>query len=448
MHIYYVLGERLIVDNRDIIQQSIDYIEENLKTDISANELSTMAGFSLFHYYRLFQAVTGMPVMQFVLRRRLINAVFEIAQEPNVPMVDVELCYGFDTHAGFFKAFKREYGCSPSQFLRQYKVRKPYKINLKQEEHYMITHKKLSNILCKWGLENEPISDIYYEGTGNKNENAFYVGDNLVVKATANLGALINHIKLSKALENTELIAATPISTKDDKEYVQDGELYFSVTKRLNGQQMISGEMYRDDYQTKARYLGEIIGQLHSVLKNCDGIICNETDIFDTVSNWALPKAKDIMNLPDSFCKNYLDAFGKLYPELPKHIIHRDPNPGNIILDEGRLTGFIDFELSEVNIRLFDPCYASTAILSESFTENNIENLSKWFDIYQNIIYGYDSVAKLSDAEKKAIPYVIFSIQMICVAYFSNKDKYAELAETNRMMFKWLIENKKHLSID
>ena len=48
--------------NLTIIQKSIDYIEDNLKTDITAKELSEMAGFSIFHYYRLFQSAVGMPV--------------------------------------------------------------------------------------------------------------------------------------------------------------------------------------------------------------------------------------------------------------------------------------------------------------------------------------------------------------------------------------------------
>ena len=51
------------MDNRTIIQQSLDYIEENLQTEITAAELAAQAGFSLFHYYRLFQQATGLPVM-------------------------------------------------------------------------------------------------------------------------------------------------------------------------------------------------------------------------------------------------------------------------------------------------------------------------------------------------------------------------------------------------
>lgn len=61
------------MDNRVMIQKSLDYIEDNLRTEITAGELTEMAQFSLFHYYRIFQQVTGFPVMQYILRRRLLG---------------------------------------------------------------------------------------------------------------------------------------------------------------------------------------------------------------------------------------------------------------------------------------------------------------------------------------------------------------------------------------
>ena len=144
---------------KEIIQDSIDYIEENIKCDISASELSEKAGFSLFHYYRLFQTAVGMPVMQYILRRRLLNAIYDI--ECGNKMIDVALLYGFETHAGFYKAFAREFGCTPAQYLKLHRVKKPYRINIVKKEHVLVTHKKATSILKKWGLENETISDIY-----------------------------------------------------------------------------------------------------------------------------------------------------------------------------------------------------------------------------------------------------------------------------------------------
>ena len=65
--------------NRDRIQCCLDYIEQNLKTELTAEEISDMAGFSVFHFYRLFQSAVGMPVMQYITRRRLLWAAWEIA---------------------------------------------------------------------------------------------------------------------------------------------------------------------------------------------------------------------------------------------------------------------------------------------------------------------------------------------------------------------------------
>ena len=181
------------------------------------------------------------------------------------------------------------------------------------------------------------------------------------------------------------------------------------------------------------RFVGEIIGQLHMALSKCeDGV--SEADLLATVRDWALPKAKIALDLSDAFCKEYLDTFAALYPSLPRQIIHRDPNPGNIICADAQW-GFIDFELAERNARIYDPCYAATAVLSETFGKDN----DKWLDIYRDIICGYDSVAHLTQEERGAIPYVILANQFVCVAWFAEQDKYAEIFETNKKMTNWLI---------
>ena len=384
------------MDNRAMIQRSLDYIEENLQTEITAQELAQLAHLSLFHYYRLFRQATGLPVMQYILRRRLLHGVYAISKGST--RIDAALRFGFDTYPGFYRAFCREFGSSPSEFLRSNRAKRPYRIDLMKEEHMTLTHKKAARILQNWDLSGEPITDIYYEGTGNKNENACCVGDDLVLKYTANLGKLKKHIEVSKALESIGLLAAHRFG---------DGD---------------------------ARFVGEIIGQLHLALRRIEDCV-SEADLLSTVRDWALPGAKAAMDLPVGFCTEFLDTFSALYPQLPRQIIHRDPNPGNIICAEDQW-GFIDFELSERNVRIYDPCYAATAVLSETFGANN----ESWLGIYRDILWGYDSVAKLTEAERGAIPYVILANQFVCVAWFSEQDKYAEIFETNKRMTAWLIE--------
>ncbi len=88
-----------------------------MKTPITATELCEQAGYSLFHYYRPFQLVAGILVIQYILWRRLIRAIYEI--HCGCKRIDVILEYGFDTYAGFYKAFRRESGCTPSTYIKK-----------------------------------------------------------------------------------------------------------------------------------------------------------------------------------------------------------------------------------------------------------------------------------------------------------------------------------------
>lgn len=425
------------MDIRATIQRSLDYIEENLQAEITAAELAEQAGFSLFHYYRLFQSATGMPVMQYILRRRLLHGIYAIDRGSG--KTDAALAYGFDTYAGFYRAFCREFGCPPSDFTKSCRVRRPYRIDLTKEAHRIVTHKKAARILKHWNLEKETVTDIYYDETGNQNEHACYVGENYILKYTADPDKLTRHIAVSKAIENTGLCAAVPIPTADGREYVPDGELYFYLTPRLPGAQISPRSFFGGEQEGNARFVGEIIGQLHLVLSKVEGCV-HDADLPATLRDWALPRAGDALGLDAAFCRAFLDTLTDLYPRLPRQIIHRDPNPGNIIC-AGDRWGFIDFDLSERNARIYDPCYAATAVLSECFGSDN----EKWLEIYRDILFGYDSVVRLTEEERRAIPYVVLANQFVCVAWFSDQEKYGELFEINKQMTLWLLSRLEDL---
>lgn len=426
----------------EIIQNSIDYIEENLKTEIPVQELADRANFSLYYYYRLFHAAVGMPVKQYIVRRKLLHAIYEISR--GNPSVDVALAYGFDTYAGFYKAWKREFGCTPKQYLKEHPSKKPYKIILSKEDHPMITHKRITRLLERWGLQNERITDIYYEN-GEQNEHAFSIGDKYTMKCFSKLSKANTCVDISRAVDRVGLSAATPIETMDGEIVVTDGSLYFVLTNRLHGERIKVAELYQDDGLAKARSIGEMVGQLSLALKQID-VLVDDISLYDSVVNWALPKVKNAVGLPERLCKALIHGFGERYSRLPRQIIHRDPNPGNLIVANEQW-GFLDFDLSEKNVRIFDPCYAATAILSESFDETNPKQQEAWIAIYQNIIRGYDSVAKLSEDEIEAIPTVVLSIQLICCAWFADQEKYRQLFSINCKMTRWLCEHFDQLSV-
>ncbi|MDP4089019.1 MAG: AraC family transcriptional regulator [Bacillota bacterium] len=117
------------------IQDSINYIEENLKENLTVEKISEKTGFSPYHYYRLFNAYVGMPVMQYVRRRRMLHAIHDLASNEK-RIIDIALEYGFNTHSGFSKAFSKEYDCSPSQYILNINDNMPRRIDLNLHKKY------------------------------------------------------------------------------------------------------------------------------------------------------------------------------------------------------------------------------------------------------------------------------------------------------------------------
>jgi Ser/Thr protein kinase RdoA (MazF antagonist)/AraC-like DNA-binding protein len=101
---------------QDYIKPSLDYIEQNLKTEIKIEELAQMTGYSVVHYCRLFKQATGLPVTNYISKKRINHALSEISSGRKA--IDTVLEYGFDSYSGFYKAFIKMYGCSPSKYSK------------------------------------------------------------------------------------------------------------------------------------------------------------------------------------------------------------------------------------------------------------------------------------------------------------------------------------------
>ncbi|MDR0898539.1 MAG: helix-turn-helix domain-containing protein [Oscillospiraceae bacterium] len=94
------------------IQSVLDEIDRRIEENIRIDELARAANYSTYHFCRVFMALTGMPVMSYVTRRKLEYAQCDLSQGKRI--IDVAMAYGFDTHAGFAKAFKKCFGFPPS----------------------------------------------------------------------------------------------------------------------------------------------------------------------------------------------------------------------------------------------------------------------------------------------------------------------------------------------
>lgn len=104
------------MDTISMLQDSLEYIDQHLKEELSANCLAARAGFSTWHFGKLFQWGVGLPVMRYVRSRRLAFAAYEIKKGRRI--IDISVEYDFETHSGFSKAFRRYWGYSPEEYRK------------------------------------------------------------------------------------------------------------------------------------------------------------------------------------------------------------------------------------------------------------------------------------------------------------------------------------------
>ena len=96
------------------IRTAIDYIEEHLEDDISAQDVADRVFMSPFFLQRGFSLMTGYGVGEYIRNRRLYQAALEL-KETNERVIDIAVKYCYDTPESFAKAFSRFHGATPSQ---------------------------------------------------------------------------------------------------------------------------------------------------------------------------------------------------------------------------------------------------------------------------------------------------------------------------------------------
>jgi AraC family transcriptional regulator len=99
----------------DRIASVIQYIHNHTDEPLTREALAEVAGFSVPHFHRIFTAQTGENIASYVRRVRLERAARKLRLGA-VDITQVALAAGYETHTAFSRAFKQQYGLTPSQF--------------------------------------------------------------------------------------------------------------------------------------------------------------------------------------------------------------------------------------------------------------------------------------------------------------------------------------------
>jgi AraC family transcriptional regulator len=100
------------------VQRALDYIEEHLQHDITLKDIADHVGYSLYHFHRMFHAITNETLMEYLRKRRLTSAAYALVHT-DTRILDIAVDHQYESQAAFTRSFKRLYRLTPATYRQQ-----------------------------------------------------------------------------------------------------------------------------------------------------------------------------------------------------------------------------------------------------------------------------------------------------------------------------------------
>lgn len=114
------------MENSELITKALNYIKSvNKESNITIDDIAIHAGFSTDYFNRIFFAHTGFNIMEYIRFSRLKKAA-HLLRGTNNDILDIALDCGYEAHESFSRAFKNQYGVSPSEYRKKYEKVEAY----------------------------------------------------------------------------------------------------------------------------------------------------------------------------------------------------------------------------------------------------------------------------------------------------------------------------------
>ena len=95
------------------LNEAINYIEEHLADEIKVEQAAAIAACSVFHFQRMFAYIAGITFTEYIRRRRMTAAAFELTGS-SAKIIDLAAKYGYESPTAFNRAFHSVHGVAPS----------------------------------------------------------------------------------------------------------------------------------------------------------------------------------------------------------------------------------------------------------------------------------------------------------------------------------------------
>jgi len=257
----------------------------------------------------------------------------------------------------------------------------------------------IKELMKEWNIECVPCQ-IYHS--------AWEINEFYVLKVYENPTVLQRNMNMMQILHKVGIPVPEIIQLPDGREFFEKEGVYYLLTTKLKGKNIADLYAYKDKWFFE---FGTILARLHLGFLECEKSISYwNNSMLEEMKGWVI---RDLHKYNPEYLKwedieSSIHGLEQIYEVLP--------NLGNFLFDNGTFSGYIDFDLSQSNIRVFDICYFLLGILLKG--DNNPVEVDKWYEVTNQVIKGYHSLIPLSVIEKESIPCVMKNIELLFVAYF------------------------------
>ena len=255
---------------------------------------------------------------------------------------------------------------------------------------------------------------------------AWEINHEYVLKKYTDINELQRNVSIISILFQSEVPVPQIVKLNDGRMYYEDEGQYWVLTTKLKGCNVIDITKCDNEWFYK---MGRIIAGLHLAFDNCeDKISFWNNSLLGEMESWIRKNITEskVSYVDISELESVINELKKVDDKLSRGLIHRDVHLGNFLFDNGQFSGYIDFDLSQSNIRIFDICYFMLGLLLDE--DENRVNEKVWFEYLSHVVNGYNSLIQLSKEERNSIALVMECIELLFVAYFIGKqdDKAAK----------------------
>jgi len=281
------------------------------------------------------------------------------------------------------------------------------RIIIKERKRFEEMNENVLMILGEWNIENTEIKQIY--------DSTWQVGEEYVLKVYDNPANLERNIRFISILSGLGIPVGGLINTVQDKSYAKDQGNYYILTSKLKGNPIVNSKQL----EKLSFPMGSVIAELHKAFLECEkqeNFLVNS--LLQEMKGWIRDALEEDGWTHVSKClfEDTLENLEKIYDTLPVQLIHRDVHFGNFLFEGESFSGYIDFDLSQKNIRIFDLCYFLLGLLCEE--EAMAVTEEQWFRVLHKVFRGYMEINPLQLQEIQAVPYVMKSIELLFIAWF------------------------------